>query len=92
MTAQTPAIRSKWWYLLPIFLGIIGGVIAWVALKSSDRKLAKNCLIMGIVLAVIVMVLFVSLLTYSDNLNLITQFGSLSDTGDFGFRFKIDTP
>ncbi len=41
VTAQTPKIRSKWWYLLPIFLGVIGGVIAWVALKSNDRKLAK---------------------------------------------------
>jgi uncharacterized Tic20 family protein len=92
VTAQTPVVRSKWWYLLPIFLGIIGGVIAWVALKSNDRHLAKNCLILGITLIVAEVILFASLLISSDSLNLITQFGSLSDNGDFGIRFKIDTP
>jgi hypothetical protein len=91
VTAQTPTVRSKWWYLLPIFLGVIGAVIAWVALKSYDGKLAKNCLLLGIILDAFEVVLFLVILISSDNLNLITQFGSLSETGDFGFKFKIDT-
>jgi hypothetical protein len=91
VTAQTPTVKSKWWYLLPIFLGVIGGVIAWVALKSYDRKLAKNCLILGVILDVVEIVLFMVILISSDSLNLITQFGSLSETGDFGIKFKIDT-
>ena len=45
--------RSNWWYLLPIFLGIIGGVIAYFALRNDDREKAKNCLFLGIILGVI---------------------------------------
>ncbi|MGQ0791985.1 MAG: hypothetical protein ACT4NJ_07170 [Nitrosopumilaceae archaeon] len=42
--------RSGWWYLLPIFMSIIGGVIAYFVLKEDDPKLAKNCLILGIII------------------------------------------
>jgi len=45
--------RSSWWFLLPIFLGLIGGVIAYFVLRHDDPKKAKNCLYLGIVLAVI---------------------------------------
>lgn len=92
MTTQTPEIRSKWWYLLPIFLGVVGGVIAWVALKSYDRKLAKNCLILGISLVVIEIMIFTGLIVSSDVLNLVTEFEPISETGDFDIQFKIDTP
>jgi hypothetical protein len=44
--------RSAWWYLLPIFFSIIGGVIAYFVLKEDDPKLAKNCLILGIVITI----------------------------------------
>ena len=42
--------KSRWWYLLPIFMSIIGGVIAYFVLKEDDPKLAKNCLILGIII------------------------------------------
>ena len=42
--------RSNWWYLLPIFLGIIGGIIAYFALRNDDRKKAKKCLYLGLIL------------------------------------------
>ena len=42
--------RSGLWYLLPIFMSIIGGVIAYFVLKEDDPKLAKNCLILGIII------------------------------------------
>ncbi len=45
--------RSNWWFLLPILLGLIGGVIAYFVLRHDDPKKAKNCLYLGIVLAVI---------------------------------------
>jgi len=45
--------RSNWWFFLPIFLGLIGGVIAYFVLRHDDPKKAKNCLYLGITLAVI---------------------------------------
>ena len=46
-------IRSLWWVLLPIFLGIFGGVIGYFILKNDDNKLAKFCLHLSIVLTVV---------------------------------------
>ncbi len=42
--------RSNWWFLLPIFLGLIGAVIAYFVLRHDDPKKAKNCLYLGIAL------------------------------------------
>ena len=41
--------RSKAWYLLPIFLGIIGGIIGFFVLRNDSPKMARNCLIIGII-------------------------------------------
>ena len=92
MTAQTPKIKSNWWYLLPIFLGAIGGIIAWVALKSHDGKLAKNSLILGVILNVIAMIIFTGIVIPSDNFNLVTEFENISESKDFEFQFKINSP
>ena len=45
--------RSNWWYLVPIFLGLIGGIIAYFALRNDDREKAKKCLYLGIILGII---------------------------------------
>ena len=45
--------RSNCWYLLPIFLGIIGGIIAYFALRNDDREKAKNCLYLSLILVAI---------------------------------------
>jgi len=45
--------RSLWWVLLPIFVGIIGGIIGYFVLKNDDGRLAKFCLHLGIVLTII---------------------------------------
>jgi len=42
--------RSNWWYLLPIFLGIIGGIIAYFAIRRDDHQKAKKCLYLGLIL------------------------------------------
>jgi heme/copper-type cytochrome/quinol oxidase subunit 2 len=57
--SQQVRARSRWWYLLPIFFQIIGGVIAYFILRDDDPKKAKNCLWLGIVLTAIKIGLFV---------------------------------
>ena len=42
--------RSNWWYLLPIFFGIIGGIIAYFAIRKDDREKAKKCMYLGLIL------------------------------------------
>ena len=54
--------RSNWWYLLPIFLGIIGGIIAYFAIRKDDRIKAKKCLYLGLVLFAIGIIVNLSLL------------------------------
>ena len=44
---------SAAWWLLPIFLGWIGGLIVWLGVKDRDPRMAKNCLILGIILSVV---------------------------------------
>jgi len=39
---------SKIWYLLPMFLGIIGGIPGYFLLKGKDEKMAKNVLYVGL--------------------------------------------
>jgi len=41
--------RSNLWFLLPVFFGIIGGIIAFFVLRRDDPHKASNCLYLGIV-------------------------------------------
>ena len=45
--------RSNWWFLLPILLGVIGGLIAFFILRGDDPGKAKNCLYLGIALMLV---------------------------------------
>ena len=45
--------RSNAWFLLPIFLGVIGGIIAFFMLRHDDPHKAKNCLYLGLILMII---------------------------------------
>ena len=45
--------RSNFWYILPIILGIIGGIVAYFGLRNDDRKKAKNCIYIGLIQVVI---------------------------------------
>ena len=45
--------RSNAWYLLPIFFGMIGGVIAFLILRRDDSRKARNCIYIGIGMMVI---------------------------------------
>ncbi len=55
--------RSNFWFLLPIFLGLIGGIIAYFILRQDDPKKGKNCLYLGIVLAIMGIMLNVLILS-----------------------------
>ncbi|HXW02834.1 MAG TPA: hypothetical protein VD651_01020 [Nitrosarchaeum sp.] len=49
--------RSNGWYVLPIFLGWIGGLIAYFILRRDDPRKAKNCLYLGIILGIVGLIL-----------------------------------
>lgn len=49
--------RSNGWYVLPIFLGWIGGLIAYFILRHDDPRKAKNCLYLGIILGIVGLIL-----------------------------------
>ncbi len=44
--------RSPFWYLLPIFLGFVGGIISYFILKNTDQQKAKRCIIVGIIFSI----------------------------------------
>jgi hypothetical protein len=37
------------WFLVPLFFGIIGGIVAYIGVKDDDEEMATNLLIFGIV-------------------------------------------
>jgi cytochrome bd-type quinol oxidase subunit 1 len=49
--------RSNAWFLLPIFFGVIGGIIAFFIIRNDDPRKAKNCLYLGLVLMLIGIIL-----------------------------------
>lgn len=51
--------RSSLWFLLPIILGIVGGIIAYFIIKEDDPRKAKNCLLLAIILSAIGIAIFV---------------------------------
>jgi len=54
-------IRSRWWYLCPIFFGLIGAIIAYFAIRRDDPQKAKKCLYLGIILTAINIIINISL-------------------------------
>ena len=54
-------IRSRAWYLVPIFFGLIGGIIAYFAIRKDDPQKAKKCLWVGIILTMINIIMSISL-------------------------------
>jgi len=41
---------TKLWYLVPLFFGIFGGIIGYVAVKDEDIEMAKNILFFGCII------------------------------------------
>ena len=61
--------RSNWWFLLPIFFSLIGGIIAYFVLRQDDPKKAKNCLYLGTVLQIIGLFVQILILTQIPDLD-----------------------
>jgi len=49
--------QSAAWYLLPILLGIVGGVVALIALRNRDPLKGQYCIIIGVVITVVGIIL-----------------------------------
>jgi len=47
----SPRVSGTWW-LMPVFLGWLGGLIAWLINKEKEPKKARSMLITGIVVSV----------------------------------------
>lgn len=47
--------RSKWWFLLPIFLHAVGGIMAFFVLREDDARTARNCLYLGLSLTALML-------------------------------------
>jgi len=48
---------SSLWYLVPLFFGFIGGIVAWAVNKDRDPKKARKMMIFGILWTVLIFVL-----------------------------------
>ena len=63
MSDMPKTTASKKYYLLPIFLGLLGAVIMYYAVRDKDPKMAKRALlileIMGTVVVVGIIFIFI---------------------------------
>ena len=53
MENDTRRARSRFWYAVPILLGILGGIVAYFALRHDNPGMARTCLILGAILTVV---------------------------------------
>lgn len=44
---------SNWWWLIPVILGLLGGIISWFKFKNLNWRQARNMLTAGILLTFI---------------------------------------
>jgi len=59
---QTSTVErvSNAWFLVPFFLLLINGVVAWLATRERDSKKAGYFLVFGLVWTVVVIILVVA--------------------------------
>ena len=58
---------SGWWWLLPIFLNILGGILMFIALRRENYDIAKKGLFMGFIITAIEIAVY-TLITISGSL------------------------
>ena len=52
---------SSAWYLVPLFLALLGGLLGYIALKDEDKKMADTLLYIGIFMTILGIVYFLIL-------------------------------
>ena len=67
---QIETARSRCWFLLPIFLGIVGGIIAYFVLRHEDPAKAKNCILLGTILTAIPIALGMALSGFAETVGI----------------------
>jgi hypothetical protein len=55
---------TKLWYLVALFLGIFGGIIGYFAVKDEDKEMAKNLLLIGIIVTFIIPIIYLMLFIF----------------------------
>ncbi len=53
---------SLWWMFVPIFLGAVGGLLAWKIHKDEEREFALIMLVVGIVFTLVIVPFYIWLL------------------------------
>ncbi|MEM2154812.1 MAG: PCI domain-containing protein [Nitrososphaeria archaeon] len=61
---------SLLWFLVPLFLGLLGGILAYLAVKDENREMASDLLILGILTTIIGIIIFMA--TYNWLLSMIS--------------------
>lgn len=51
-TPKVPGKTSGAWWLLPLFFGLVGGLVAWALVRETDNSKAKRLLFFGISITV----------------------------------------
>jgi len=50
---------SNIWYICPLFLGLLGGILAYIAIKDDDYDKAVNCLWLGFGITVLLFIFYI---------------------------------
>lgn len=57
---------SPWWWLVPLYFGIIGGIAAFLYVQDDDKEMAKNILLFSIIWQlVLILVAFIIVLKFT---------------------------
>lgn len=72
---------SAAWYLLPIFMSIVGGVISYAALRHRDPSRARRSLVLGAVLFALPVAAFAAFAIYGPSA---VMYGTDREAGPYG--------
>ena len=78
---------SSVWYVMPLFFGVIGGLIVWMTKKDDDHAKAKRMLVLGIVISI----LYVAIIVYSQITFYDTQMNTPQFLQDANYTKYCDT-
>lgn len=81
-----PGKVSNWWYLCPLFLGIIGGLVAWVVNKDINPKKAKKLLIIGILIPIVWIIAYFGIMA---PIVLVSMGGAREKARDVGIKAEL---